>query len=288
MLEFDQETHTYAEDGRVLPSVTQVLRAVGISPDYGSVPEEILRKKAERGSFVHREIEDFVRNGTIGFTPEFGEFVKEFGNGCSEPESEVMVSDGRIAGTADLIFERDGKPTIADFKTTATLHRDSVAWQLSLYAYLSGREIERGEAWHFSPSGLRVYEVILKTKEECENLIQAYLKGEKFNAPAPVEENKLIELEEAEKAIADLKKRIAEYEASKAEIMDAIKAAMEATGTKTYEGDRIRITYVAPVEKKTVDSKRLKEERPDIYEQYTKTTLQGASVRITIKGEKHE
>lgn len=287
MVSFDPETHTYyAEDGRVLPSVTQVLQAVGLAPDYGNVPEEVLRRKAERGTHIHKEIEDFIKNGEIGFSKEFGEFAREFGNGCSDPESEVILSNDEIAGTCDLRFKRNGEKTLADYKTTATLHREYVRWQLSLYAYLDGSAINRVEAWHFAPEGLKIWATEPRTKEEVEEVLRCYREGRKYQPPAPIDEGKLMELEEAEKAIEDLKKKIAEHEERKKAIMDALCETMEATGTKSYEGERVKITYVAPCEKKTIDAKKLKEEKPEIYESYLKTTMQKASVRITLKGKK--
>lgn len=42
----------------------------------------------------------------------------------------------------------------------------------------------------------------------------------------------------------------------------------------------VKLTYVSPSERKTIDSKKLKEEEPEIAKQFTKTTNVKASVRI--------
>ena len=42
----------------------------------------------------------------------------------------------------------------------------------------------------------------------------------------------------------------------------------------------MKLTYVSPSERKTIDSKKLKEEEPEIAKKFTKTTNVKASVRI--------
>ena len=58
---------------------------------------------------------------------------------------------------------------------------------------------------------------------------------------------------------------------------------MKACGVKSWKCDRMSMTYVAPKVSKRLDSKRLKEEHPDIYEEYTTETQQKESILIKIK-----
>ncbi len=55
---------------------------------------------------------------------------------------------------------------------------------------------------------------------------------------------------------------------------------MEENGIKKWENDAFTVTYVAPTKRETLDSKRLKEECPEIAEAYTKSSEVKASVRI--------
>ena len=48
------------------------------------------------------------------------------------------------------------------------------------------------------------------------------------------------------------------------------------------EQNKVTITYKKPYSRKSVDSKRLKAEKPDIYEEYSKTTDIDESVEINI------
>lgn len=59
--------------------------------------------------------------------------------------------------------------------------------------------------------------------------------------------------------------------------------AMETYGVKSFENDQIKMTYVAPTTRSTIDSTKLKKDHPDIAEQYTKTSNVSASVRVTVK-----
>lgn len=59
--------------------------------------------------------------------------------------------------------------------------------------------------------------------------------------------------------------------------------AMEIYGVKSFETDLIKMVYVAPTTRSTVDGARLKKDYPDIVEQYTKTSPVSASVRVTLK-----
>lgn len=76
------------------------------------------------------------------------------------------------------------------------------------------------------------------------------------------------------------KKRMEEQEKK---LKEQLVKAMESYGVKAFENDHIKLTYVAPTTKTTIDSTKLKKEHPDIAEQYTKVSNVSASVRITVK-----
>ena len=55
-LKFDPQKHLYTLNGQVLPSVTQIISAVGLT-EYDDVPKASLDVAAERGRIVHECIE---------------------------------------------------------------------------------------------------------------------------------------------------------------------------------------------------------------------------------------
>lgn len=78
----------------------------------------------------------------------------------------------------------------------------------------------------------------------------------------------------------EMKKQMDEQEKMlKAELLKA----MEMHGIKSFENDRIKMTYVAPTTRTTLDTKRLKKDHPDIMEEYGKTSNVSASVRVALK-----
>ena len=287
-LQFDPITHTYTLDGKTLISVTQVLAKHGLSPNYNGVDEELLKARAERGKLVHKEIENYIKKGEIGFTDECAEFVSYVReNNIAIKGSEITFHNDLVAGTCDLIINsQKGYLIVADIKTTSTLHKDSVAWQLSLYAYLSGNKtMNHGQAFHFSKDGLKVVDIPLKPMEEVENLIQAEREGRLYKAELEVSDTELAVIYEAEKIIKKAKEDTEKAKARRKQVYEAVIKAMREKGIKTYETPTMRITIKDGYVKTEVDGKRLKEENPQIYKEYTKTTNVSDSLVITPKGE---
>lgn len=59
-LTFDEATHTYRVDGRVVSSVTQILASV-YKDVYAGIPAAILERKSRLGTAVHRAIELWLK-----------------------------------------------------------------------------------------------------------------------------------------------------------------------------------------------------------------------------------
>lgn len=294
---FDPETHTYYLNGKPLISVTQLLKKHGLAPDYDHVSEETMEKAADRGKLIHKEIEDYITRGEVGFTPELVTFIERFKTiGYDFVASEVSVHDDVIAGTIDLILDTvapDNEEYIIDFKTTSSINFEAVSWQLSLYAYLRSVTAERYfsvktklQEWHFQPDGsLRVIDIPLQPWEEIERLLECERTGKTYtrNLEGIVTDAQVAEIEYAENLIAEADRQKKEAEARVAEIKAALMAEMAKRGIKSFETGRVKLSYVLPTERTTIDSARLKKELPDVAKEYSKTTTTAASLRITFK-----
>ena len=84
--------------------------------------------------------------------------------------------------------------------------------------------------------------------------------------------------------------RIADFERKMKEIKeaeDALKAAileeMESKNILSIKTNDMTITYVAPSDRETFDSKKLREEKPDLYDEYVKISPVKSSIRIKLK-----
>lgn len=78
-----------------------------------------------------------------------------------------------------------------------------------------------------------------------------------------------------------LKKQLEEQEK---QLKVALVTAMEAHNVKSFENDLVKMVYVAPTTRTSVDIARFKADYPGIAERYVKTSMVGSSVRITVKG----
>lgn len=289
MLEFNEKNHEYTLDGKKLISVTQLMQKHGLAPSYAGVSSEVLNAKAERGTLIHEEIELYNKKGQIGFTDEmalFKEYIEK--NKVKVLESELRLHNDIVAGTCDLILNYGiGYLTIADIKTTYTLHLDAVSWQLSIYAYLTKNPtITRGQAFHFTKDGgLNVVDIPLKPMSEVERLMECERKGElyKYDVDAAIEDDVVGPVIALEQLIQDLDQQVKAAKQQQEILKESLLKEMEERGLKTFEKNGVKITYVAPSTRSTLDSKAIKEKYPAIYEAHLKESQVKASIKITIK-----
>ena len=81
----------------------------------------------------------------------------------------------------------------------------------------------------------------------------------------------------------NFKKMQLEMELKEKEVKLLLKNAMEMTGKKNILKDGFSVTYKKATTSKRVDSKRLKEELPDIYAMFIKETPVDSSVTIKVE-----
>lgn len=88
----------------------------------------------------------------------------------------------------------------------------------------------------------------------------------------------------------EISKQIAEFEAAIKEIKEkedklkqAILEEMEAKNILKLETDNLMISYVAPTDRETFDSKTFKTYHQDLYDEYVKMTPVKSSIRIKLK-----
>lgn len=290
-LEFIEKDHLYfleKENGERLQllSVTSLLKKHGLSPSYGNVDPQVLKLKAERGKIIHKELEEYIKEGKVGFTGELEAFISTcFANDINPEQSEFMVNNEEIAGTVDVAGKIGDFTFIGDFKTTATLHREAVAWQLSIYAYLMGKQFDKYFCFHFKDENTcKIVEVNPVPIEEIERLLECERNCELYQRKTfeldTLTCESLLNVQNELKKIDEHKKQL---EQAEAEIKDFLIKKMEETGVKSIDNEYFKITYTAPTTRDSIDSKRLKAEMPEIAKQYTNTSPVKAKITITIK-----
>ena len=85
------------------------------------------------------------------------------------------------------------------------------------------------------------------------------------------------------KHIAEFEKMAKDIKAKEDELKKAILTEMESKGIIKLETDELTISYVAATDRETFDSKKLRADNPDIYDEYIKISTVKPSVRIKLK-----
>lgn len=137
VLEFFPETHTYLFEGVILPSVTEIIGKK--FNDYADVPKQVLNRAAERGTKVHKQIENFCKSGIDDGSTAIRNFKflqSQYGFEVLDNELPVVIFENDIpvaCGRLDMTIEMDGRVGIADIKTCSALNKPKIAYQLNMY-----------------------------------------------------------------------------------------------------------------------------------------------------------
>lgn len=136
-LEYDDETHTYIVDGLIVPSVTQILK-VKFGNKYEYVKRDVLEAAAERGTAIHKAVENYCKGGvpTCQEAKNFRWLKYQYDFNVLENEAPIIIfkDDTPVAaGRLDLVIDIGEYTAIADIKTTSTLDKEYLAYQLNLY-----------------------------------------------------------------------------------------------------------------------------------------------------------
>ena len=293
-IKFDENLHKYTVDGKEVISVTQLLQKHKITPSYDAVDKELLRVASERGTLIHEEVEKWIEKGEGGFTFE-SELICDYlfrrADNSFKIMSEQTVANDIVAGRFDVLFSHNKKLVLADIKTGNTKHLFGWSWQLSLYKYLYekmyGQKIESLIVLWAKNDDMKVIPCEYVGDEKIENLLNAEREGRLISD---------VDLGVSEEELEDLTELMEEIKAKEDELkilkekVDKVKeilyGTMEKEGIKTVDRGNLKITYVAPSSRISVDSKKLEKEEPEIYKKYVKTTTVAGSVKITLMGEK--
>lgn len=292
-VEFDSAGHTYRLGDRYLKGVTGIVKWV-YPETYSDIPEEVLRKAAERGTSVHLDCQ--MADAGMGAGSREAAAYQELlsAHGLTPLTSEWLVDDGHaIASSIDKIFT---DYSIGDIKATSKIHKANVTLQLSIYAFMlecmnPGLEVPAIYViWlpreiYGQPALMKLDRIPSGIVEE---VMRSYLNGEP-NAHARA----LLGADAPSVAPGDLCALQDEYimlEATSRDVksrMDEIKGIllerMAESGEKKYDWERMTVSYIAEKTSSKLDSAKLKREHADIYEACCKTETSKPYVQIKIK-----
>lgn len=144
MLTFNPEGHLYFWDGKVVPSVSEILKKIGITRDYVGV-DDFYR---QRGTYVHQAVvfhvehsldEESVDENVTPYLRAFQKYESREGYCVRKTEVPLYSQKYGFAGTLDHLAEfKDSRfpgEGIADLKATEKFDK-AADLQLCAYAVL--------------------------------------------------------------------------------------------------------------------------------------------------------
>ena len=96
------------------------------------------------------------------------------------------------------------------------------------------------------------------------------------------EGNSALLTKEAGAKLAEIETAIKAYKEQEEKLKAAILAEMEAHGIVKVATDDVSVTYIAPTDRETFDSRTFCKDNPDLYDDYVKITPVKASLRIKV------
>jgi hypothetical protein len=147
VLNFDEAKHEYTFNGRVVPSVTQILKPLS-EHEYKFVSSDLMTEKAALGTAVHKMIEldicgsldvDSLHELVAPYYPMWKAFLAQSGVFIKASEQRLYSEKYGFAGTLDLFAELNGHLCVIDAKRTAAVPKtagpQTAAYELAAREY---------------------------------------------------------------------------------------------------------------------------------------------------------
>lgn len=292
---FEPLSHTYLCGDKILIGVTTLMAKHGLSPDYSNIPAATLKKAADEGTAIHREIQDYDNGISVLRTPLIEEYVAL----CQEKglkfvASEYLVSDNElVASSIDCVYGEGNEVVLVDIKTTTKPHMRPLAWQLGIYkVYFErqnpGKKVIGCYCLHIDRKEKKIKGLIpidVVTEAEVDALVAAEREGriyideyEEPSAEIVLTDAELSAYVVQASEIAELKDKIKQIEESLKGLDKRVLEYMLEHNLETMEGGGGVFKIKKAYERTSIDTERLKKNAPGIYEMYKKTSTVAASV----------
>jgi hypothetical protein len=290
---FCEENHTYISETRQYSGITGILAKYLFPDKYKDIPDAILEKAKQRGTTYHNQMEMWI-NG-FPYESQNDEVVKmqDLLNGRNFTHSELLVSDYKnFATKIDAVEESEEGIILWDWKTTSTLDKEYLSWQLSICAYFYemnfNKKVMQLMAGYITDKKVEIVPIVRIPEEHVIALLDAAANDEPFfinplKTDVLSQEAILEKIYEIEQIIVDCEKRVKEAKIQGETLRTGLLNQMMEKGLKRIETERMLLTVKEPYERETLDSKKVKESAPEIYNECKKVTKIKESLLIKIK-----
>lgn len=292
---FDPVSHSYLlDDDKLLIGVTSLIHKHNIGGvDYSGIPAAVLKKAAEEGTAIHKELQDYENGETILATELIDEYKKL---GLKFIESEYPVSDYELVASAiDMVYQGSTEDSVilVDVKTTQKFYRRYLDWQLGVYRTLFERQnpgikVEGLYCLHIDKKTRKInglYPIEGVSDAEVDALLQAERDGliyvdenDKPCADLVLNEDELTAYVEHAVKIAELKAAIKQIEDGLKAYDERMLAYMADNGIDEMSAPGGVFKKKAAYSQTRVDSAKLKKTWPAVYESCVKSVEVAASL----------
>lgn len=283
---FNDITHEYSLNGKTLSGITTLLHRQLFPNKYVGIDEAILQRAADYGSLVHEQIELYDSLGGNDDNDIIKEYIKiKDAHNLKTLANEYLVSDNEyVASSIDIVFEDF---SLCDIKTTSHLDEVYVSWQLSIYAYLFELQnptlkVNKLYAlWLPKPQYGRpkLVEVQRKPSEWVIDLIDADKNGLQYNSPATQTQAIALPNDVVHQVIM-IEQQLKEMQETRKELQQGLLELMKLHNIKSFKADGLSLSYKGESIRTGIDTKKLKDLYPDIYEECLTQSIVKESIII--------
>ena len=231
---FDERFHVYRLNGEIIPSVTKIIRTVA-GRDLSHIPPDVLKKAAERGKAIHKEIETGVIESMEAKWIEQN-IVR---SSCRfEQQFYHTVDDFTYAGTADIV----ASDTLFDIKTQREI--DILSWALQLNLYNLFFKKKYLKVLHTPNTGnFFIVDIPLLPMQQIQEVISAYLQGAQLREgfmDTQEDKKEVIEVQPPlELNLEVIEQNIGTLNTNAAQLLERVKERLAFYSIDRYSGENI-------------------------------------------------
>lgn len=299
-----------------LTGVTAMMRKLGLSKSYAGINPDVLARAAARGTAIHEMLQQYEMErwalGTIHYEWDCADgthhaededcnkmlnnYAKQTSADFCAVAVEYLVSDNEtVASMVDLVSQVDENTVdLIDYKSSSTLDKEGVAWQLSFYKYffeMQNKKIKVRSliAVHCHDEKVKLVAVSYRGDDVIAEKIEAFKNGGETE-DEPKESVALCTLDSLlpdypKLAIALEQKRqlqamIDRIDEENAEAMDALKAKMSAEHITEVAVPGGKYIFTAEHSSTRFNGKKFQADHPDMYNQYATPSSVAASLKF--------
>ena len=182
MITLNEATHEYTVDGKVLPSVSEIMRPLSEAYYRDVLKFNDLSEASDYGSGVHKAVQQYINFGII--SDKYIKEVMAFIGWLDEEKlvviyNEWMLTNGEYCGTIDLLMRHipTGNIYLVDMKATTVIAEPLLEVQLCGYEGLTsynGVRIDGTYVLHLKKNGNYAYRPVAINRWKWKNLYEKH------------------------------------------------------------------------------------------------------------------